>query len=614
MSRLRLVLTSLLVLGVVVVVVLAISVTALVRRPLPDYSATVKIPGLGAKVEVLRDDRGVPQVYADNPVDLFRAQGYVTAQDRFFQMDYRRHVTAGRLSELVGEDQDALQADRLVRTLGWRRVAEAELPLLAPETREYLQAYADGVNDYIAERSPSDLSVAYTILGTRVDLERIEPWDPVDSLAWLKALAWDLRANYDEELGRALAYGAVGDEDQVAQLYPDYPYARNAPIIPAEQQTQGAALAGPARADGHEAPPPAGRTAGDASSRSSTADDGLLAALRPAAPALESARAALDAVPDLVGAGDGVGSNSWVISGEHTKTGMPLLANDPHLAPQVPSTWYQVGLHCRTVDDRCPFDVAGFSFAGLPGVVIGHNQSIAWAMTSMGADVTDFFLERVNGDTYLRDGAQVPLDVRTEQIKVAGGATRTVTIRSTVHGPLLSDVLPDVREAGRTTLVPPNAPIQGSGYEVSLAWTALTPGRTADAIFALDSARGWDDFRAAAALFEVPAQNLLYADTEGNIGYQAPGKIPVRKPGTLPGQQDGTWPRAGWDSGWDWAGYISFDDLPRTFNPPEGFIVAANQAVTGPGYPYVLTRDFDYGYRSQRIRTVIEGWIADGHK
>jgi penicillin G amidase len=586
--RLRLVLVSLLVLIVVVALVLTISLTALVRRPLPDYSGSVELPGLGAEVQVLRDDEGIPQVYAEDPVDLFRAQGYVHAQDRFFEMDFRRHMTSGRLAELVGDDEDAIEADRVVRTLGWRRVAEAELPLLTPETREYLQAYADGVNDYIGERSPSELSVAYTVLGTSVDLERIEPWEPVDSLAWLKAIAWDLRANYKQELGRALAYGAVGDEDKVAQLYPDYPVARNAPILPLGE-TFGSALAGPARADE------------------------VLAALDPAESALRATQAALDAVPALLGAGEGTGSNSWVVSGAHTATGKPLLANDPHLAPSLPSIWYQVGLHCTTVDHACPFDVAGFSFSGLPGVVIGHNADIGWGMTTLPADVTDFFLERVNGDTYLRDGAQVPLDVRTEEIKVAGAPSRTITIRSTAHGPVLSDVVPGVREAGRSTLVPPNAPIQGSGYEVSLAWTALTPGRTADAIFALNSATDWDDFRAAAELFEVPAQNLVYADTKGNIGYQAPGRIPIRQPGTLPGQQDGTWPRAGWNSSWDWAGYIPFDELPRVLNPDEGIVVAANQAVTGPGYPYLLTRDFDYGYRSQRIRTVLEGWIADGH-
>jgi penicillin amidase len=594
--RLRLVLTGLVVLLVAAALVLTISLTALVRRPLPDYSGRVDVPGLGGEVEVIRDDRGIPQVYADNARDLFRAQGYVHAQDRFFQMDFRRHVTAGRLAELVGDDPTAIQADKVVRTLGWRRVAQAELPLLDQATRDYLQAYADGVNDYIAERSPSELSVAYTVLGSQVDLDPIQPWDPVDSLAWLKAMAWDLRTNYTDELGRAMAYSAVHDEKRVEQLYPDYPFASHAPIVSSTtSSTAGSSLALAAKADS-----PSGSEVRSVMAREDTP--------------FAAVRQALDAVPQLVGSGAGIGSNSWVVSGQHTESGKPIIANDPHLGPSVPSIWSQVGLHCRTVSEQCPFDVAGYSFAGLPGVVIGHNADVAWAFTNLGADVTDFFLERVNGDTYQRDGEQKPLEVRTERIKVAGSDPIELKIRSTVHGPILSDVLDGVRDVGRGTLVPRDAPIQGSGYEVSLAWTALTPGRTADAIFALNRARNWQDFRAAAKLFEVPAQNLLYADTKGNIGYQAPGRIPIRKPGTGAGQQDGTWPRAGWDSKWDWAGFIPFEQLPSVQNPAEGFIVTANQAVAGPGYKNLLTRDWDYGYRSERIRNRLEGWIADGKK
>ncbi|GAB2698826.1 penicillin acylase family protein [Thalassiella azotivora] len=595
MPRLRLVLTTALAVLVVAALVVTVAVTATVRRPLPDHSGEVPLAGLAASVEVVRDDRGVPQVYADTAEDLFRAQGYVHAQDRFFEMDFRRHVTAGRLAELVGENETAIEADVVVRTLGWRRVAEAELPLLAPSTRSYLQAYADGVNDYLAERSPAELSAAYTVLDLSVPLGGIEPWEPLDSLTWLKAMAWDLRSNYDDELGRALTYEAVQDVELVNQLWPPYPVTRHAPIVPGNGTTAdvaGASLATARQADAAAGPPVTG-----------SADADVLAVVQEA----------LDAVPTLLGTGEGTGSNSWVVSGDLTATGAPILANDPHLSPSVPSIWYQVGLHCREVSEQCPFDVAGYSFSGLPGVVIGHNADIGWGFTNMGADVTDFFLERVNGDTYQRDGAQVPLDVRTEEIRVAGGETRTITVRSTVHGPILSDAIDRVREVGRTTLVPPNAPIQGSGYEVSLAWTALTPSRTADALFALNSARGWEDFRAAAELFDVPAQNLVYADRDGNIGYQAPGRIPVRQPGTGIGQQDGTWPRAGWDSSWDWAGTIPFAELPSVLNPPEGFVVTANQAVAGPGYPHLISQDFAYGYRSQRIRSVIEEWVADDH-
>jgi len=317
------------------------------------------------------------------------------------------------------------------------------------------------------------------------------------------------------------------------------------------------------------------------------------------ADALEAAAAAMDAVPQLLGSGDGVGSNSWVVSGEHTESGLPLLANDPHLMAGTPSAWYQVGLHCTEVSEACPFDVAGFSFAGSPGVVIGHNASIAWGLTNLGADVTDFFLEAVAGDTYLRDGVQVPILERTEVIEVAGGEPEEITVRSTVHGPIVSDVMPTEARLGSTP-VPEGSPLSG-GYEVALSWTALTPGRTMDATFALNRAQTWEEFRAAAGLLEVPAQNLVYADVEGRIGYQAPGKIPVRSGPGL-GQQDGTFPRLGWDSSWDWTGFIPFEQLPSVLDPPDGFIVAANQAVTGAGYPFVITRDWDHGYRAQRIR------------
>jgi penicillin amidase len=583
---------------VLALLVTSVAVVALIRRPLPDRSGEVDVSGLDAEVTVLRDERGVPQIWASTPEDLFAAQGYVQAQDRFFQMDYRRHVAAGRLSELVGADPDALAGDRMVRTLGWRRVAEREMPLLDAGTRAYLQAYADGVNAYLRSRSPSDLSVAYTVLDLGVDLGRIEPWDPVDSLAWLKALAWDLRTNFDDEMGRALAYGSIGDRDRVEQLWPPYPYDLSPPILPSAPAS-GAPLGPAARLDG--APSPASGPA------TPTAEDSL-DVLDDAKAPLAAAAAALDAVPRLVGEAEGVGSNSWVVSGEHTASGMPMLANDSHLSAGMPGVWYQVGLHCTEVGDSCPFDVSGYGFAGMPGVVVGHNASIAWGMTNMAPDVTDFFLERVAGeDTYLRDGRQVPLQVRTEVIRVAGADDVEITIRSTEHGPILSDVLPTVARTGSTTPVPRGSPTQGAGYQVALRWTALDPGRSADALFAMNAATGWEEFRAAAALFDVPAQNLVYADTEGHIGYQAPGRIPTRPAGTGAGQQDGTWPRLGWSSAWDWTGYVPFDELPSRLDPPGGFLVAANQAVTGPEYPHLLTRDWDYGYRAQRIRELLSG-------
>jgi penicillin amidase len=559
------------VLALVVVVVLVVSVgaTTIIRRSFPDRDGTASLPGLDARVTVLRDDRGVPQIYASTAADLFRAQGYVHAQDRFFEMDLRRHITAGRLSELVGPSEDALNTDKVVRTLGWRRVAEQELPLLSPTTRSYLQAYADGVNAYLAHRSQSQLGVEYALLGLTLPDYRIEPWTPVDSLAWLKAMAWDLKSNYTDEITRS-RLAATLPVKRINQLYPPYPFDQHAPILSDADLQQ-----------------------------SQSASDVPVAALRTASArhALEAAQHALDAIPDLVGPGDGVGSNSWVVSGAHTTTGMPLLANDPHLAPSVPSIWYQMGLHCQQVDDTCPFDVAGFTFSGLPGVIIGHNDRIAWGFTNLGPDVTDLYLERTLNDTVEVDGSYEPLAERTETIDVRGGDPVTITVRSTKHGPIVSDVIDSVRAAGSNPIV--NGELDTTSYDVALSWTALQPGRTADAIFQLDAARDWDGFRAAARLFEVPAQNLVYADVDGNIGYQAPGKIPVRSAG------DGRWPVPGWQSRYDWTGYVPFEDLPHVLNPKEGMVVTANQAVSDDVTPF-LTDDWDYGFRSQRIRELLE--------
>jgi penicillin G amidase len=568
-------------LGVAVVVVLALVVGLVyvlrtVRRPFAQVSGSAALAGLSGKVSVMRDDRGVPQLYADTADDLFRAQGYVQAQDRFFEMDFRRHVTAGRLSELVGVDADALKADRVVRTLGWRRVAEQELSLLSPDSQRYLQDYADGVNAYLKGRSPGHVSLEYVVLGHKVSHYRIEPWTPVDSLSWLKAMAWDLKANYSDEATRAELAQSI-PEQRIDELYPPYAFRKNLPIL-SDHDLIAAVSSGPA------------------------AERGTPVFVQPERSALRAATTALDAVPQLLGRGDAIGSNSWVVDGSHTTTGKPLLANDPHLAPSIPGIWYQMGLHCRQLSPACPFDVAGFTFSGLPGVVIGHNDRIAWGLTNLPADVTDLYLERVLGDTYQRDGRYVPLVERQETIKVAGAKDVTITVRSTVHGPIVSDVLDEARRAGSGALV--NGKRDPSDYDVSLAWTALTPGRTADALFALDAARNWSEFRSAAKLFEVPAQNLVYADVQGNIGYQAPGRIPVRVSST-PGANPGEWPAEGWDSRYDWKSYVPFDQMPASFNPPEGLIVAANEAVDDQVDPY-LTGDWDYGYRAQRIRNLLE--------
>jgi len=527
-----------------------------VRRSFPSLEGEIRLPGLTAAVTVHRDRWGIPHIYAETGEDLMRAQGYVHAQDRFWEMDLRRHITAGRLSELFGET--TLETDKVVRTMGWRRIAEQEIALLAPDTRRYLEAYAEGVNAWL-RRHPKTAaqSLEYAVLGFQRSGYEPEPWTPADSVAWLKAMAWDLRSNMEDELGRALAATKVPAE-RVAQLYPDYDHSRWPSIV-----TGGKVDDGEFR--------PAGEAARARVLSSSLRD------------ALEGVRRAAEAMPTMMGNGaPGIGSNSWVVAGSRTATGKPLLANDPHLAPSIPSIWYQAGLHCTRVSRECPFDVTGFTFSGLPGVVIGHNGRIAWGFTNLGPDVTDLYLEKVTGSTYEYKGERLPLQTRVEEIKVAGGDPVRITVRSTRHGPLISDVLKDAETAGR-------------GMAVALRWTALEPRPVADAIVAMNTAQNWEQFRAAAAKLEVPAQNLVYADVDGNIGYQAPGRIPVRAKG------DGTWPVPGWTGEHEWEGYIPFEELPSVYNPRSGYIVTANNSVIGPQYRHLLTKDWSYGYRAQRI-------------
>ncbi|WP_069816072.1 penicillin acylase family protein [Streptomyces sp. TP-A0874] len=562
-----------------------------VRASFPETTGSLKLKGLSKPVQVKRDEYGVPQIYADTDEDLFIAQGYVHAQDRFWEMDVRRHITAGRLSEMFGESQ--VETDAFLRTMGWREVAKEEYRTkLSERTKEYLRAYTAGVNAYLAEHEGASLSVEYAVLGLTGDY-RPHKWSPVDSIAWLKAMAWDLRGNVQQEIDRSLMASRLSPEE-IEQLYPKYPFDRNKPILdrgsvdPVSDEFSPNASAGTGEGSGL---PPEG---------TGQQVQGQLASLAET----------LDQLPTLLGpSGNGIGSNSWVIAGEHSATGKPLLANDPHLAPQMPSLWYQMGLHCRTVGDACGFDVAGYTFSGMPGVVIGHNQQVAWGMTNLGADVSDLYLEKVTSDSYLLDGKQVPFKTRKETIKVAGGEPREITVRSTANGPLVSDRSSELAQVGKKAPVNNAAPDRGSGYAVSLRWTALTPGRSMDAVFALNSARDFDQFRKAARLFEVPSQNLIYADTKGNIGYQAPGRIPVR------GKGDGRYPAPGWDSDYQWTGYVPQSALPYEYNPERGYIVTANQAVISPeDYPYALTDDWGYGARSQRINDLIESKIKDGGK
>ncbi|MEU5888563.1 penicillin acylase family protein [Streptomyces sp. NPDC047461] len=582
-----------------------------VRASFPQTKGSITLEGLSGPVDVKRDGYGIPQIYAASDEDLFMAQGYVQAQDRFYEMDVRRHMTSGRLSEMFGKSQ--VKNDEFLRTLGWDRVAKKEYDTkLSASTKKYLQAYAKGVNAYLDGKDGKEISLEYAALGFVNDYKP-QQWTPVDSVSWLKAMAWDLRGNMEDEVDRALMTSRLGPK-QIKDLYPDYPYSRNKAIVQEGQYDeltktfgQGSGTSGTGTGTG------TGTATGTGTGTSTSGTTGTASASGTTAltSQLSGLYGLLEELPAAVGVnGNGIGSNSWVVGGSHTITGKPLLANDPHLSASLPSVWYQMGLHCRTVSSKCQYDVSGYTFAGMPGVVIGHNQDISWGMTNSGVDVTDLYLEKLSSNGYLYDDKVKPFTTREETIKVAGGESKTIVVRETNNGPLLSDRNDELVKVGKKATVDTAAPDRGDGYGISLRWTALDPGTSMDAVFAMDKATSWNDFRAAAALFDVPSQNLVYADTDDHIGYTLPGKIPTRAQGV-----DGSIPQPGWDSKYRWTGYIPQDRLPYEYDPARGYIVTANQAVIDKDkYPYTLTTDWGYGARSQRITDLIKSKIDDGGK
>jgi penicillin G amidase len=553
-------------------------------KSFPQVDGELHIPGLEGPVDVYRDEMGIPHIYAVSTHDLFFAQGYVHAQDRFWQMDFWRHIGSGRLSEMFGESQ--LETDKFLRTLGWRQTAEQEYAQLGPGTKAILDAYVEGVNAYIADREPVELSLEYLILiGVLNPDYTIEPWTPVHSMTWGKAMAWDLRGNMGAEIERAVLLKTL-TPDQVNELFPPYP--EDHPVIVSEMS---------AEITNYQSP---------ASSANSQSLNSNLSAIN--LTQLADQFALLD--PLLGPAGSGIGSNSWAVSGDLTASGAAILANDPHLGIQMPSIWYQNSLHCRPKTEACRVEVAGFSFAGVPEVVIGHNDRIAWGFTNVGPDVMDLYIEKVNPDNpnqYEVNGGWVDFETRTETIRVAGGDPVEITVRSTRHGPVLTESYGPLKDQVDLEEDPEAQPFKDKAgvalpenYVISLAWTALTPSTPFEAIWGFNLARNWEEFREAARHFHVPAQNLLYADVDGNIGYQMPGDIPVRANG------DGRLPVPGWTDDYEWTGYIPFEELPYAFNPSSGYIATANNQVNPRDYPYLITTDWNYGFRVTRIVDLLE--------
>ena len=620
---------------VVLALVAGVALTVILRAPLPQYDGTITLAGPTDEVAVSRDGQGVPHIYASADRDLFFAQGYVQAQDRFFQMDVRRHLTAGRLSELVGEA--GKESDVSIRTMGWRRVAEQEWELLSDEARGFYEAYAEGVNAYLKGKAPWQVANEYAVMGLSLPVGDIEPWSGIDSLSWIKAMSQGLSGAHQTEAWRMTMLSKLGSpaaveelssvdenarrpillDDGSGNLKPrsEYPIASPLPM----PETDAEVVDCPGSADGsapdEAAPSPEPSTEQSAAATGPAAATGLSRA----ADALQEAQRALDAVPAVLGEGPNIGSNSFVVAGSHTASGKPIIGNDPHLDIDYPSVWSQVGLHCTTLDDDCTFDVEGFSFAGLPGVVIGRNPQLAWAFTNLQGDASDLVIEQNAGEgVYRRDGACLAYKTRTESFKVAGGEPFEVEVRESVHGPVVSGLFAPDEDLGQL-------PGATGDFSVALQWTALMPGRTAEAWFALNRATDAAGVAETATLFADPAQNILFATADGDIGYQAPGRYPIRPIKAAADQQpamahgpdnlgaDGRWPRPGWDSSYDWQGFYAPQDMPAALNPPDGIITPANQPVTPQDRgPYLGLGGYAHGYRSQQMYDYLADAAAQG--
>jgi len=541
MRLLKRVLLIIVVVIVVLVIVGGVGGYWFITKSHPQIDGTLRVAGLKSKVEIVRDPMGIPHIYADNADDLFFAEGYVQAQDRLWQMEYNRRIGHGTLSDMFGAA--TIKTDRFLRTMGLGRAARADVAAMNDSDKRPLQAFANGVNAFI-DTHGDNLPLEFTILGFKP-----ARWEIVDTIVWGKVMAYTLSGNYDAELLRASIAEKLGAA-KVKELMPLYP-ASGPFTIPPEAKSYSSLI---------------------------TNDQSPVATISIGTPNLQEI-AAINASLGL--RDEGVGSNNWVIDGSKSATGKPILANDPHLGIQMPSIWYEVGLHCVLQTDACPYNVAGYTFPGVPGVIVGHNDRIAWGVTNVGPDVQDLFIEEINPQNpnqYKFNGKWEEMQVVEEPIKVKGVVSETLKIQVTRHGPIMTPVL-------------------GSGVTKPLAlqWTALRErSRLFESVMMIDRAKNWNDFRNALKLWDVPSQNFVYADVDGNIGYQMPGNVPIRAKG------DGTVPVPGTGE-YEWTGYIPFDELPFVYNPPTHFVATANQAVVPPTYKYWITADWAAPYREQRI-------------
>jgi len=531
-----------------------------VYRPLPQLDGTISLSGLQQEVTVDRDGWGVPHIRATSVEDAAEAQGYVMAQDRLWQMDLLRRVAQGQLSEILGER--TFQVDRDFRTLGFGRAAEREANTLEPEPRKMLEAYARGVNKFI-EQHQNNLPLEFSLLRYKP-----QPWRPADTLAISGYMYRTLADTRERELHRAKVTERAG-ADRVKDLFsPESPmdhFVVGDPNVPNDGSQRSATNPDEDEDDDDMQPDNVFKTelAKPEGGPSASSAPDLTSAMA------ESVEKFLTKSSNDIRAG--LGSNNWVVSGAHTATGKPLLANDTHLELMIPSIWYEVHLTAPG------WNVKGLTLPGAPMVIIGHNDRIAWGFTNNGADVQDLYVETFNPaspNDYRVKGSWVKAQVIDEVIHVKGQSDRHLPITVTRHGPIVH------REGNK-------------GY--AMRWTATEPGGLANSYNWLGKACNWKEFRDTMKRVWGPGQNAVYADVEGNIGYVMAARVPIRKKG------HGEVPEPGETDDYEWIGYIPFEQLPQALNPESGLIATANARVVGPNYKPYLTDRWEEPYRTARI-------------
>ena len=539
------------IMGLAVICGLGVGIYGLARLSVPDYDGQTSLGGLEATVTIHRDRFGVPRIEAETMDDAYRALGYIHAQDRLFQMEMNRRAGAGRLAEIIGAP--VLPIDQLMRTLGLYRMAEEIVATLPPETAAALDAYAQGVNAWIAADARRRLP-EFIVL--RIEPE---PWHPADSVVWGLLMALQLSSNWRTELQRA----SLADQltaDQLDDLWP--------PVDPDRSITLASA------------------TAGDCCLSPQS-----YAALAQAVPGLIAGPNGSRSIADTLFAFASA-SNEWALAGAHTASGKPLLANDPHLGYSAPILWYLAEIKTPELE------LTGATVPGMPFTLLGHNGHIAWGFTTTHADTQDLFVERVDPadpTRYLKPGGSDPFEVRREEITVRGrDKPEILIIRTTRHGPVISDIIPDAAAAAT------QYDIEGDQV-IALAFSALTmPNLTTAALFRLNRARDWRAFTAALEDFHSPLQNIAYADLDGHIGLYTPGRLPIRAAG------NGMQPVPGWTGEFDWQGFVPFAQMPHVFDPPGGRIVNANNRIVGDTYPYLVAADWPDSDRADRINDLLD--------